>query len=445
MFRYNHFLKKPVKLTPPQILFFGFCIVILLGAFLLTLPIATVKPISIIDAFFTAVSATTVTGLAVVDTGTTFTIFGQIVIMLMIQIGGLGFLTLAVMVILLLGKKIGLRERLWVQEAFNLTNIGGIVRLIKVMFIFSMTFELAATCLLSFRWIPEYGFIKGVYISLFHAISAFNNAGFSLFPNSLINYVNDPLINITITSLFIIGGLGFTVIFDIWNKRRYKLLSIHSKLMILGTIITNGVAILLIFLMEFGNPQTIGSMSLLDKFWASYFQAVTPRTAGFNSLDIANMHESSLSLMMLLMFIGAGSASTGSGIKLTTMIIILISVLHFLKGNKEPVIYRRTIKHDVVIKALSISFISLCFVFITIFLLTMTEKAPFIDIVFETFSAFGTVGLSMGLTPDLTFLGKVILSILMFIGRVGSLTIVFIFMKRTKSPIRYPEGEVFVG
>lgn len=445
MFRYNHFLKKPVKLTPPQILFFGFCIVILLGAFLLTLPIATVKPISIIDAFFTAVSATTVTGLAVVDTGTTFTIFGQIVIMLMIQIGGLGFLTLAVMVILLLGKKIGLRERLWVQEAFNLTNIGGIVRLIKVMFIFSMTFELTATCLLSFRWIPEYGFIKGVYISLFHAISAFNNAGFSLFPNSLINYVNDPLINITITSLFIIGGLGFTVIFDIWNKRRYKLLSIHSKLMILGTIITNGVAILLIFLMEFGNPQTIGPMSLLDKFWASYFQAVTPRTAGFNSLDIANMHESSLSLMMLLMFIGAGSASTGSGIKLTTMIIILISVLHFLKGNKEPVIYRRTIKHDVVIKALSISFISLCFVFITIFLLTMTEKAPFIDIVFETFSAFGTVGLSMGLTPDLTFLGKVILSILMFIGRVGSLTIVFIFMKRTKSPIRYPEGEVFVG
>lgn len=445
MFKYDHFLKKPVKLTPPQILLFGFLTVIVVGAFFLCLPISTVEPISIIDAFFTAVSATTVTGLAVVDTGTTFTLFGQIVIMLMIQIGGLGFLTLAVMVILLFGKKVGLRERLLVQEAFNLTNIGGIVRLIKVLFIFSMTFELMATCILSFRWIPEYGFFKGVYISLFHAISAFNNAGFSLFSNSLMDYVNDPLINLTITFLFMIGGLGFTVIFDIWNKRRFKLLSIHSKLMIIGTLITNVVALLLIFLMEFGNPHTLGPMNLLDKFWASYFQAVTPRTAGFNSLDIAHMHESSLTLMMLLMFIGAGSASTGSGIKLTTMMIILISVLHFLKGNKEPVIYRRTIRHDVVIKALSISFISLCFVFITIFLLTMTEKTPFIDIVFETFSAFGTVGLSMGLTPDLTFLGKVILSILMFIGRVGSLTIVFIFMKRTKSPIRYPEGEVFVG
>ncbi|UTL71808.1 TrkH family potassium uptake protein [Bacillus halotolerans] len=436
---------KWVRFSPPQVLAIGFFLTIIMGSLLLRLPISAAKPLSWIDALFTAASATTVTGLAVVDTGTEFTVFGQTVIMGLIQVGGLGFMTFAVLIVMILGKKIGLKERMLVREALNQPTIGGVIGLVKVLFLFSISIELIAALILSIRLVPQYGWASGLFASVFHAISAFNNAGFSLWPDNLMTYVGDPAVNLVITFLFITGGIGFTVLFDILKNRRFKAFSLHTKLMLAGTFILNIAATLIIFILEYSNPGTLGSLHLPDKLWASYFQAVTPRTAGFNSVDFGSMREGTIVFVLLLMFIGAGSASTASGIKLTTFIVILMSVIAYLKGHKETVIFRRTIKYPIIIKALAVSVISLFIVFIGIFALTITEQAPFIQVVFETFSAFGTVGLTMGLTPELTTAGKCIIIAIMFIGRIGPLTFVFSFAKTEKSNIRYPDGEVFTG
>ncbi|MCY8474717.1 TrkH family potassium uptake protein [Bacillus halotolerans] len=436
---------KWVRFSPPQVLAIGFFLTIIIGSLLLKLPISTAKPLSWIDALFTAASATTVTGLAVVDTGTEFTVFGQTVIMGLIQVGGLGFMTFAVLIVMILGKKIGLKERMLIREALNQPTIGGVIGLVKVLFLFSISIELIAALILSIRLVPQYGWASGLFASVFHAISAFNNAGFSLWPDNLMSYVGDPAVNLVITILFITGGIGFTVLFDILKNRRFKAFSLHTKLMLAGTFVLNIAATLIIFILEYSNPGTLGSLHLPDKLWASYFQAVTPRTAGFNSVDFGSMREATIVFVLLLMFIGAGSASTASGIKLTTFLVILMSVIAYLRGHKETVIFRRTIKYPIIIKALAVSVISLFIVFIGIFALTITEQAPFIQVVFETFSAFGTVGLTMGLTPELTTAGKCIIIAIMFIGRIGPLTFVFSFAKTEKSNIRYPDGEVFTG
>jgi trk system potassium uptake protein TrkH len=441
----NRGLFQKLKMSPPQILALSFLIAIILGTLLLMLPISTNEPISWLNALFTATSATTVTGLVVVDTGTAFTVFGQIIIMILIQIGGLGLMTFAVLIVVVLGKKIGLKERMLVQEALNQTSIGGVIRLVKILFIFAFLMELIAIFLLSLRWVPEYGWGYGIYTSIFHAISAFNNAGFSLWPDSLMGYVGDPAVNILITLLFITGGIGFTVLSDLWHTKEFHHLSLHSKLMLVGTLVINIVAMLLIFALEYTNPATLGSLSFVGKIWASYFQAVTPRTAGFNSLDIGSMTTGSIVFMLLLMFIGAGSASTGSGIKVTTFIVIVMAVWTFLKGRSETVVFERTIKNQMIIRSLAIVIISLFVIFLTIFALSITENAPFLMIVFETFSAFGTVGLSMGLTGDLSPIGKEIIIVLMFIGRIGPLTLAFSLARAQKSNVRYPDGEVFTG
>lgn len=438
-------LHRQIQMSPPQVLALSFLIAIVIGTLLLKLPIATTEPINWLDALFTATSATTVTGLAVVDTGTVFTVFGQIVIMILIQIGGLGLMTFAVLIVVVLGKKIGLKERMLVQEALNQTSIGGVVRLVNILFIFALSMETISVILLSMRWVPEYGWGFGIYTSVFHAISAFNNAGFSLWPDSLMGYVGDPVVNLIITFLFITGGIGFTVLSDLWHTKHFHRLSLHTKIMLVGTLVINVVAMLLIFALEYTNPSTLGALDFGEKLWAAYFQAVTPRTAGFNSLDIASMTPGTIVFMLLLMFIGAGSASTGSGIKLTTFIVIVMAVVTFLKGRNETVMFERTLKHQTILRSLAIVVISLFAVFIAILALSITENAPFMMIVFEAFSAFGTVGLSMGLTGDLSPLGKEIIIVLMFIGRIGPLTLAFSLARAQKSNIRYPDGEVFTG
>nr|WP_274423484.1 TrkH family potassium uptake protein [Alkalihalophilus marmarensis] len=432
-------------MSPPQILALGFLGAIISGTLLLLLPIATNIPITFIDALFTATSATTVTGLVVLDTGSDFTVFGQVVIMILIKIGGLGLMAFAILIVLALGKKIGLRERILVQESLNQTSLGGMVRLVKVLLIFSFSMEALATLLLSLRWVPEYGFGFGIYTSLFHAISAFNNAGFSLWDDSLVGYVGDPVVNIVITLLFITGGIGFTVLYDLFEKKNFHQLSLHTKIMLTGTLIINVCAMLVILALEYTNPNTIGMLSFTDKLWASYFQAVTPRTAGFNSIDIENMNPGSITFMLVLMFIGAGSASTGSGIKLTTFVVILLAVITYLRGRREAVAFERTIGDHIVMRSLAIAVISLMVVTFSIFLLSITESAPYLYIVFEAFSAFGTVGLSMGLTGELSTIGKQIIIVLMFIGRIGPVTIAFALAKSRPSNVRYPKGDIFTG
>ncbi|USK57824.1 TrkH family potassium uptake protein (plasmid) [Cytobacillus solani] len=437
---------KYIRLNPSQLLVFVFLVFILLGTLMLKLPIATTDSVSWIDALFTATSAMTVTGLAVVDTGTAYTIFGQLVILLLIQVGGLGIMSFAVLIFIMLGKKIGFKERLIIQHALNQTSIGGVIKLVRNLFIYSFTIEIMAMLILAIRWVPEYGWGKGMYYSFFHSISAFNNAGFSIWSDSLMQYVGDPLVNLVITFLFIIGGIGFTVLMDIWHKRNYKKLSLHSKLMIVGTFVLNLLAMIIVFALEYGNPNTLGSLTTLgDKIWASYFQAVTTRTAGFNTLDIANLHEGTITLMLLLMFVGAGSASTGGGIKLTTFIVIVLSVLTFLREKSQIKIANRSIKDKVIFRSLAILTISNMFIFVNVLILNITEPKPFLQLLFEVISAFGTVGLSMGITAELSDIGKLIIVFTMFFGKLGPLTLAFSLAKPVQEKIRYPSEDILTG
>ncbi|MGM7700706.1 TrkH family potassium uptake protein [Pseudalkalibacillus sp. Hm43] len=438
-------LPRKLNITPPQFLVLMFLAFILLGTLLLKLPFATEETVSWTDALFLSTSAMTVTGLVTIDPGTVFTLFGEIVILALIQIGGLGIMSFAVLIFIMIGKKIGMKHRLLVQQALNQTSIGGVILLVKRLFIFSIAIESVAVLFLTLHWGPVMGWGKGFYAAVFHSISAFNNAGFSIWSDSLMGFVGDPVVNIVITAVFITGGIGFTVLTDFWHSKNFRNLSLHSKLMIIGSFIINIVAFLIIFIFESNNPATIGQLSSGEKILASYFQAVTPRTAGFNTLDIGSMEDPSIFFMLLLMFVGGGSASTAGGIKLTTFLIITFAVFTFLKGKYEIVILRRTIDFYLLVKALAISTIGLTFVFTAILLLSMTENAPILHIIFEVFSAFGTVGLSMGLTGDLTMFGKFMIIFIMFLGKLGPLTLAFTLSRHSLENIRYPKEDILAG
>lgn len=436
---------KVIHLSPSQLLILVFFTAIMLGTCLLKLPIASFHYVRWIDALFTATSAMTVTGLSTINSAKEFTLFGQFVIIALIQIGGLGIVSFALLIFIMLGKKIGLKERILIQQSLNQTSLGGVIKLVRNLFLFSFMIEFIAMLFLSIKWIPEYGFWRGIFYSFFHSISAFNNAGFSVWSDNLIRYVGDPIVNIGITGLIILGGIGFTVMSDIWSKKSFRKLSLHSKIMIIGTIVTNLLAMVFIYILEYHNPHTLGHLSTPDKLWASYFQAVTTRTAGFQTMDLSNLKEPTALLFLILMFIGAGSASTGGGIKLTTFIVIVISVITFIKGKQEIVLAKRTITNSILLKSLAIFSIALLAIFLSVFVLCITEKAPFLKVLFEVISAFGTVGLTMGLTTKLTIIGKIIIIMMMFIGKLGPLTLAVSFAKSEQASIRYPNEDILTG
>lgn len=437
--------KKRMSVSPPLVISGSFLFLILVGTLLLKLPFATTQPISWTDALFTATSATTVTGLSVFDPGTVLTAFGELVLLVLIQCGGIGLMTFAVAILILFRKKVGLQSRIYLQESFTQSSIGGIVKLVKLILTFALTIEAVATILLTIYWIPQFGFKDALNYSIFHVISAFNNAGFSLFSDNMISFAGDPLVTILISSLFIIGGIGFTVVMDVAQKKSFRRWALHTKLMVGGTLILNSLAMLVFFLLEYNNPGTLGNMSLFDKLVTSYFSAVTPRTAGFNMLDYGALEDPTLLFTMLLMFIGGGSASTASGIKLTTFIVVILATVSFLRSRREPEIFGRSIRLETVIRSLAITTISVLLVVLFLFLLTVSEKIPFLPLAFEVVSAFGTVGLSMGISGDMTSIGEVLLSIVMFTGRIGQLTLFFILMKPRKENYRYPYDPVFTG
>ncbi|WP_160723607.1 TrkH family potassium uptake protein [Bacillus sp. USDA818B3_A] len=438
-----------IKLNPAQILVIGFGSLILLGTCLFMLPIATHehgRGLNFIDALFEATSAVCVTGLAVVDTGTTFTLFGQIVLLCLIQIGGWGFMTTGIFMFIILGKRIGLKERLLLQDSLNVFTLSGVVHLVKRIILITLIVELVGAIILTIRWSFEMPLKKAIYYGIFHSISSFNNAGFGLESDSLSKWVGDPTINIVITLLFIIGGIGFTVILDLINKKSLRKLSLHSKVALLMTLILNIVGTLIILASEYDNTKTIGNFGLGDKLWASYFQGVVPRTAGFNTIDISQMTISSQVFMMALMFIGASSGSTGGGIKVTTFAIIMIAFWTVLTNRNDVNIFKRRISWQYVNRALSIVVAAITFIFIIFFLLTYNEKAEMSKILFETISAFGTVGLSAGFTMDLTPIGRILITIMMFIGRLGPLTMAFALLKTQKeSKVRYAEEKILIG
>lgn len=401
-----------------------------------------------VDALFTSTSAVCVTGLVVVDTGTYFSLFGQIIIMILIQIGGLGFMTFSTLFALILGKRISLRERLIMKEAMNQVSMSGLVRLTKYVIIFTFAIEALAACLLSFRFVPQFGPVKGIYFSIFHSISAYCNAGFDIFGHfsSLTDYTSDILVNVVIMSLFIIGGLGFSILADFYNRRNLRKLSFHTKTVLLMTTLLIAVGSILIFIMEFNNPETLGGLGWKGKILGAVFQGVTPRTAGFSTINTGAMTKASLFFTCILMFIGASPGSTGGGIKTTTFMTLILTVSANLKGNQEPTLFSRRIPRDIVYKTITIITISMLLIIVMVMVLSATEQVDFINIFFEVISAFGTVGLSTGITPYLSVIGRLALVVTMFAGRVGPLTLALaISMRQKKASYSYPEERLIVG
>ncbi|CAM3785828.1 Ktr system potassium uptake protein B [Vibrio aerogenes CECT 7868] len=436
---------RKILAAPPLILCGSFLLLILVGTCLLKLPLATVVPIQWSQSLFTATSAVTVTGLSVVDTGSEFTVFGQIVIALLIQLGGLGLMTFAIVTLIALGGKINFLQRTVAKEAFNQTDASTLISTVKSVLIFSLCVEAVGIAILFIYWWDELGWKVSLFHSFFYTVSAFNNAGFALNSDNLIPYVNDPVINFTISGLFIIGGLGFSVWIDLLRSKRWSRLTPYSKMMISGTVIINAVAVVAIYLIESNNPDTLGPMNESGRWLASWFQAVAPRTAGFNTLPIDKLEDATTSLMLVLMFIGGGSMSTASGIKVVTFIVLILATYGYLRRDAAVYVFKREISRETVSKALALTFVSIVVTWVAIFCLLLSEHAPMIDIIFEAVSALGTVGLSRGLTSGLSETGEIIIMLLMFMGRLGPLTLAYFLASPRSHKLRYPETRLAIG
>jgi len=439
------------RINPPLFIILGFGIIILIGTVLLALPMSSSSgnSLGLLDSLFTATSAVCVTGLVVFDTGSNYSLFGQIIIMFLIQLGGLGFMTFGATTAVILGKKIGLKQRLLIQESTHAISNAGLVKLSLSILYITLLFEAAATIILAIHWSGEMGLLKASYYALFHSVSAFNNAGFGLWSDNLIRYVGDPVVNLVISVLFIAGGIGFIVIMDLYVKRKWHKLSLNSKIVILTSGLLCVAGFLAVYILESFNPQTFGELNSGQRLWAAYFQGVVPRTAGFNTIDIGQMMTASQLFIIFLMIIGASSGSTGGGIKTNTFAILALSFMAIIRGRSEISVFHRTVTVEIILRALAVIIASIGVIMVATLLLTITEHSSqkdFLKVLFEATSAFGTVGLSMGLTGNLSPLGKLIIIATMFIGRLGPLTMAFaLAQKGNKANIHYAEEKVLIG
>lgn len=442
-------LYERIVKNAPLVLGMSFLVVIFIGATLLALPIATTtgNSVGFVNAFFTASSATAVTGLVVANTATQWSIFGKVVIITLIQIGGLGTITLFSIATVLLGKKISLQQRLLVKEQLNITSMSGIVK--WVIYVTKITFliEFIGALLLSFSLIPKFGFKTGIWYSIFHAISAFCNAGFDLFGDSIASFSGDIYINMIICSLVIMGGLGFLVYMDFYTAKSFRNLKVHSKIVIAVSAFLLFAGTISTLLIEYNNSLSIGEFSFGHKLLVSFFQSTITRTAGFNSIDIGSVHDATAIIFIFLMFIGGSPASTAGGLKTTTFAVMVFSTIGMLKGEHEIVIFGRKIDEEVILRSLAITIVCISLVVTVTMALAIVEhdRFDFLDILFETVSAFGTVGMTRGITPHLSDISKVILAITMFIGRVGPTTLAVGLMKKKPSSIKYATGKILVG
>lgn len=437
--------------NPAISLMTSFLLVIVVGALLLMLPIATAssETMSFINALFTSTSATCVTGLVVEDTGTYFSLFGQIVILVLIQIGGLGIMTISTAFALIFGKKLTAKLESVMQNVMGESNRLNLFQLLKYVIAITVIFEsLGAVFLyLSFRNIYPHT-MKAIYYSVFHSVSAFCNAGFALYPDSFESFYSNININLVLTSLIILGGLGFVVIMDIkrnvFGKGGIKKLSLHSKIVIVSTFLLTILGLIGFFVSEYNN--TMKGMSFGNRMITSYFQSVTCRTAGFNTISQSQLSYSSILLSTILMFIGASPGSTGGGIKTTTFAIIILSIISILTGKSNVSAYQKKIPIHEIKEAISLIGISIGFLMLLLFSLFIVNEGSFQEITFEAFSAFGTVGLSMGFTNSLNFAGKIIIILLMYLGRIGPLTILYALAQRVvKKRVNYLEENISIG
>jgi trk system potassium uptake protein TrkH len=439
-------LLRNVRLNTAQIVALSFLATILLGTILLTFPSATQdgQGTTFVDALFTATSATCVTGLIVQDTPAYFTTFGQLIILTLIQLGGLGIMMYSAFFALLFGK-FTLGQKQMVQEMIDEDR--NILTMITYIFRMTIIVEGTGALLLFLRWIFQFKSLgKTLYLSLFHAISAFCNAGFSLFSNSLEDYASDPVVNSVIMTLIGLGGIGFIVIYEVSQRFRHTRhrLSTHTKLVLVMSSILLIGGFLIFFFMEFDHGLL--GLPLIGKVWSALFLSVTPRTAGFNTIPIAGCSMITLTLLIFLMFIGASPGSTGGGVKTSTFGILLLSLKSIFKGKEDIQVFNRTILYSVLYKAIALVVASSLLVFSVFLVLLATEGKPFLPLLFETVSAFGTVGLSMGITNSLTPGGKLLIILLMYAGRIGPLTLGFALMRSARQDkVRYPEAKVLIG
>ena len=450
---------KKFKLSPVQVLALGFALVILIGAILLSLPISSNsgQATDFIDSLFTSTSAVCVTGLVTLDTATHWNYFGRTVIIVLIQIGGLGFMSFTTLFAMMVGKKITLKERLLLQEALNTFGIQGMVKLMKYIFGFTFAVEGLGALLLSTQFIPQFGLWKGLYYSVWTAISAFCNAGFDLMGNvsgqfsSLTSYANNPVIIYTISALIIIGGLGFAIWSEFYNYKERKKISLHTKVVVIITAILLFGGAILMFVFEYSNPNTLGPMSIGEKINNAFFASVTTRTAGFNTISTDGMTMAGKFLTILLMFVGGSPGSTAGGLKTATLGILVVTLISIIRGREDVEIFKKRISKETVYKAFAIFFLSLTLVITVILLLAATQspKTPFMWIVYEAVSAYATVGLDLGLSPHLNIAGKLIIAFTMYLGRVSPMTVLLALtsrmQKNKKVSIKYPEDKILIG
>ncbi|XHF83355.1 TrkH family potassium uptake protein [Vibrio sp. HN007] len=433
--------------SEPKVIFGSFLAILIPAAVLLTLPVFSVWGLSFVDALFTATSAISVTGLGVVDTGQHFTLSGKILLMFLMQIGGLGQMTLSAVLFYMFGMRLSLQQQAVTKEELGQEKRVDVHKLVKGIIAFSLVAELIGFLLLSFKWVPEYGWSTGTFYALFHAISAFNNAGFSLYSDSMSSFVNEPMVILPISALFIIGGLGFTVVGDVVMNRKkgVRKLRLHTKIMLVATPVLLGLGMLFFWMLEKGNANTLGELSVSGQWLAAFFQSASARTAGFNSVDLTRFTQPALFIMIILMLIGAGSTSTGGGIKVSTFAVAITATLAFLRQKKHVVMFKKTISRSTVTRSLAIIVVSGLVITVSMFLLMLTERASFDKIMFEVISAFATVGLTAGLTSELTVYGKYIMIVVMIIGRIGPLTLAFMLARPEPTLLKYPEDNVLTG
>lgn len=454
-------IKKIKKFSPAQALVFYYAAAILFGTLLLATPWAAHgEPLSFLDALFTATSAQCVTGLIVVDTGTKLTMFGQCVVLALIQIGGLGIMTFSVYLFIYLKVGVSTRGRWLIHETLMHTPVSSWRELIRGIFFMTMLIEAAGALLLAFAFVPVLGFWEGIYSAVFHSISAFCNAGFSLFADSLIGFRDNPLVNLTVMGLIILGGIGFLVIRELIQIGRVRArkrsqrpkLSLHSKIVLVASAFLIVYGAVMIGWLESGN--TLAGMPLIEGFWTALFQSVTARTAGFNTIDLNAFRAPTVFLIIFLMFVGASPGSAGGGVKTTSMALFFAIFYNRLKGNQHTSLFRRTIPDEAITKALALVLLAIILIALALFglMIVQTPDAAhenmreFLGYTFEAFSAFGTVGLSIGVTAKLNSLGKLIIIVLMFVGRVGLLTMAFAIAGRTRRHApRYAEENIMIG
>ena len=451
-------IKKRFSISTTHMILLSFLFAILCGTLLLMLPIssATGECVSFIDALFTATTATCVTGLVVVPTVSTWSVFGQIVILFLIQIGGLGIITVMSGIILSINRKMKLSDSILIQDAFNLNTMSGLGRFLKKVIIGTGVVEVCGALLYMFAFVPKYG-LKGIYYSIFTSISAFCNAGIDVIAeDSLCSFIGDPIVNITTCLLVILGGIGYIVWWDVIRvikQRRekkgglFKRLTLHSKIAISSTLILIISGAIMFFMFEYNNPSTLKDLSLHEKIQASIFQSVTTRTAGFATIPQENLTTPSALFSLLLMFIGGSPVGTAGGVKTVTIATLLLAAISAIKNKNQVTIFNRKISKAAISKSIAVFATSFSIMFISTLLLSCFTQADLIDVLYETVSATATVGLTRALTPTLTLAGKIIITATMYLGRVGpiSLAIAFITKKENQNVVSDPTEEISVG